>query len=102
MEMSLSTDTRPFPSRVFFGLRSLHRLPLPALFMRKAAPPHGAQARPLSLTPHLLPLAFPCLFHVPPPRITKKFISRVCGALCRGAYGASCIINDNSATHVFY
>ena len=42
------------------------------------------------------------LFHVPPPQITKNFIPRVCGAVCRDAYGASCIINDDSATHVFY
>lgn len=64
----------------------------------------GAFRVPFSLSLDTLPWMSPqwALFQEPLPHITKTVISRVCGALCRGAYGASCIINNTSATHVFY
>lgn len=89
---------------------SLPGLPLLSRSITQGLKPHPVpkfslpQSLPwpsLSLTPHLLPLMFLSVFHVPLPQSTKNFISRVCGAVCRGSYGASCIINDNSATHVF-
>ena len=117
-ETSLSTETLSFSFRIsldldsstscsmppFFTLRAARGAPRPPQLVSLAAPPlWPPKPGPLPLS--LLTYShwhFPCLFQVPPLPITKKSISRVCGALCRGAYGASCIINNNSATHVFY
>lgn len=118
IEISLNTEILSFSFRISLDLDSSTSCSLPPFFTLRAArgaprPPQLVSlAAPLMWPPKPGPLPpslliyshwhFPCLFHVPPPPITKKSISRVCGALCRGAYRASCIINDNSATHVFY
>ena len=82
---------------------------LPLLFLTGHSnhpPPRDFPLSIPSLTPAVPhPLSNPTdvsLFHVPPLQITKNFIPRVCEAVCSNAYGASCIINDDSATHVFY
>lgn len=119
VEVPLSTEMFSFCSGVCSGHRHLHLWPLTfplhsnrawdlktdALsFSLSCSPfPVAFQAQtPEPLIPHLLPLTFPSGVSWTSSSDHKEFHLWVCGALLWGTYGASCIINDDPATHVFY